>query len=101
MPVFLYESENWILTENLLDRLEAFQAELVKRALKWPKHLSNTAAVTVLDVPSMSCRILETFLHRVMSDRSSQLSCLVKETFCERISSLCLVKECRELEETM
>ncbi len=39
-------------------------------------------------------------MHHVMSDRSSQLSCLVKETFCDRISSLCLVKECRELEET-
>ncbi len=51
IPVLHYGSENWILTENLVDRLEALQAELVKRALKWPKHLSNTAAVTVLDVP--------------------------------------------------
>ncbi len=104
MPVLHYGSENWILTENLLDRLEAFQAKLVKRALKCPKYLSNTAAVTVLDVPSMRCRILErklAFLHRVMSGRSSQLSCLVKEIFCDRISSLCLVKACRELEETM
>ena len=42
MPVLLYGSENWILTDALVDKLEAFQAELVKRILKWPKHLSNT-----------------------------------------------------------
>ena len=43
MPVLLYGSENWVLTDVLMERLEAFQAELVKRVLKWPKHHSNTA----------------------------------------------------------
>ena len=32
MPVLLYCSENWILSDALIRRLEAFQAELVKRA---------------------------------------------------------------------
>ena len=104
MPVLLYGSENWVMTENLLGKLESFQAELVKRILKWPKHFSNTAAITVLDVPTMECRVLErklSFLQRVMGGKASGLSSLVKESFCDEISSLCLVKECRDLEEAM
>ena len=41
MLVLLYGLENWILTEALLKKLEAFQGELVKRVLKWPKHHSG------------------------------------------------------------
>ena len=65
--ICLYGSENWILTDALIRRLEAF---LVKRVLKWPKHHSNTAAVAALDVPTMKCRVLERklgFLMRVMA----------------------------------
>ena len=29
------------------------QSELVNRMLKWPKHLSNTAALTTLEVPTV------------------------------------------------
>lgn len=49
MPILLFGSENWILTESLLNKLEAFLGELAKRALKWPQHLSNTAAILALD----------------------------------------------------
>ncbi len=94
MPVLLYGSENWIMTENLL---ESFQAELVKRILKWPKHFSNTAAITVLDVPTMGSIVLERKLSFLQGGRASGLSSLVKESFCDEISSLCLVKECRDL----
>ena len=31
MPILMYGSENWILTEILIDKLETFQGELVKR----------------------------------------------------------------------
>ena len=41
MPILMYGSENWILTERLIDKLEVFQGELVKMVLKWPKHHSN------------------------------------------------------------
>ena len=73
MLVLLYGSENWILVhvDALIRCLEAFQAELVKRVLKWPKYHSNTAVVAVLDVPTMKCRVLEwklDFLKRVMAD---------------------------------
>ena len=59
MPILLYGSENWILTEGLVAKLEAFQAELVKRILKWPKQFSNMAALTALEVPTMKCSVLE------------------------------------------
>ena len=45
MPVLLYENENWILMDSLMEKLEGFQAELVKRNIKWPGHFSNTAAI--------------------------------------------------------
>ena len=69
MLVLLYGCENWIVTDSLVEKLEAFQAELVKIVLKWPKHHSNTAAIAVLDVPTMKCRVLMRklgFLRRMM-----------------------------------
>ncbi len=87
-----------------LKKLESFQDELVKGILKWPKHFSNTAATTVLDVPTMGSRVFErklSFLQRVIGGTASGLSSLVKESFCDEISSLCVVKECRDLEEAM
>ena len=42
----------------------------MKRILKWPKHLFNTAAIVVLEVPTMRCRILVAklgFLAHVLS----------------------------------
>ena len=94
-------NENWILTERLIDKLEAFRGELVKRVLKWPKYHSNTAAITALDMPIMRSRPLVTklgFLQRVMESSSGSLSGWVLEALCEDVKNMCLVKECRELE---
>ena len=102
MPVLLYGSENWILTEVLMKRLESFQAELVKRVLKWPSHHSNTAAIAVLDVPTMKCRVLVrklSFLRRVMASDTESLSGSMVLSLCDDVESICLVRECRELEE--
>ena len=57
MPVLMYGSENWILTEDLMRKLERFQSELAKRILMWPKHFSTTAAITALGPPSMKCQL--------------------------------------------
>ena len=76
MPILLYGSENWILTGGMVKKLEAFQGELVKKILKWPKHLSNTAAIVALEMPTMRCRILVAklgFLARVLSKDSDDL----------------------------
>ena len=48
MPVLLYGAENWVLTERLVEKLEAFQGELVKRILKWPKCFSNSVAAAII-----------------------------------------------------
>ena len=39
MPVLLYGSENWIMTEGLLERLEAFQGS-------WQKGYSSGQGIT-------------------------------------------------------
>ena len=38
VPTLLYGSENWILTEQTIARLETFQPQMGKRMLKIPKH---------------------------------------------------------------
>ena len=43
----------------IVERVETFQAELVKRRLKWSKHHSNTAATLVIGMQSVKSRILE------------------------------------------
>ena len=55
MPILLFGSENWIVSAHNLDR---FLGELAKRALRWPRHFSNTAAVTALDMESVASRIV-------------------------------------------
>ena len=97
IPVLLYGCKNWILTEPLCQKLESLQSELVKRMLKWPKHLSNT-----LDVPTVRSRVLQkklSFLHRVVNSSLFSLSGRTVFALSQDIDSLCLVKECRELEE--
>jgi len=86
----------------LVEKVESFQAELAKRVLKWPKHHSNTAALMATGLQSMRSRILERklgFLQGVLDGSSRCVSGRVVEAMSDSISSLCLVKECRELEE--
>ena len=56
MLILMYGSENWIVTKGLIDKLEAFQREPLKRVLKWPKYHSNTAAITALEMPLLPWR---------------------------------------------
>ena len=58
MPISLFSSENWIVSGGILEQLESFLGELAKRALKWLRHFSNTAAMTVLDLDSVTSRIV-------------------------------------------
>ena len=92
----------WILTNALIRRLEAFQAKLVKRVLKWPKYHSNIAAAAALDMPTMKCRVLERklgLLMRVMAGDTDSLSGSILLAMCDDVESICLVRECREMEE--
>ena len=62
------------------------------------------AALMALEVPTIKCRILERklgFLRQVIGRGGCGLSVHVRESFCDEISSLSMVKECEELEEKM
>ena len=59
VSVCLYGSENWILTEPLLEPLEKFQAEIGKRILNLPKQLSNLTSLITMRWPSMQLRVLK------------------------------------------
>ena len=58
MPVLLYGCDNWILTEKSVQLLESFLGWMAKRALKWPQHLSTTAALVSLGMETVKSRIL-------------------------------------------
>ena len=65
-------------------------------------HHSNTAALATLHVPTMKCRVLMRklrFLKRVMDKDTDCLSGCVVMALCNEVDSICLVRECKELEE--
>ena len=55
IPILLYGSENWILMENLLKKLESFQGELAKRILKWPINAVQDSGIKAW----VSCEVAE------------------------------------------
>ena len=67
------------------------------------KYHSNTAAMVTLDIPTMRYRILVRklgFLKRVMGRDADSLSGCVMLALCSEVDSMCLIRECRELEES-
>ena len=77
-PVLLYGCENWFPTNSLLDKLEAFQAEIGRRILKLSSHHSTLAVRLGLEWPSVSSRILLKKLH-FLSHLQSQEDCISKQ----------------------
>ena len=70
MPVLPYRCENWVLTEQLISRLETSLGELAKRILKLPRWASNTAANVVMGWTIVRARVVVqklNFLHRLVS----------------------------------
>ena len=101
LSALLYAAENWILT--LLGRLERFQDELAKRVLRWPRHYSNTAAVVALGVgvgEEQGVRAEAGVSAKGLNlDGGAELVSGRVESCEEGVLSLCLVKECEDLEE--
>ena len=58
MPVLLYGCEKWILSDKSITQLQSFLGEMAKRALKWPRHFLNTAALVVMGMESIQCSLL-------------------------------------------
>ena len=107
MPILLYGCENWSLCDSSLKVLNSFLGELGKRsrALRLPKWYSNTASMIVMDMLSAEARCLIRklcFLRRI-TDHSSviadTLSSQILFALSDDIKSVCLVRECLELEE--
>ena len=90
------------MTEHLVRRIDSFLCEMAKRALKWPRHLSNTAALVAMGMESARARLLVMklgFLRRKMLDDGVGVGAAMVSAMCDDVESTCLVKECRELEE--
>ena len=58
VPILLFRSKNWILTDSQLDHLEAFQGEIGRRILRLSKSHSTLAIRVALKSPSVAARIL-------------------------------------------
>ena len=77
---------------------------MAKKALKWPNHFSNTAALVTLNLYSAKSYLLQrklTFLRRQLTSDSvdsNRLGIVAMKSLSDDPESLCLVKECRELE---
>ena len=102
MPIVHFGCENWIVSGGILEQLESFLGELAKRALKWLRHFSNTAAMTVLDLDSVTSRIVVRklrFLKRQLAEGAVGVAAVAMRSLLDDPNSLCLVGECRELEE--
>ena len=77
--------------------IEKVQAELAKRVPKIQQYCS----LVVVGMQTTRSMILERtlgFLHKVLNAGSKCVSGRLVEVMCDSISSLCLVRECRELE---
>ena len=102
MPIVLYGCESWILSEEILRRLESFQGEMGKTILEVAKCTSNTAVGVVMGWPSMRARVLVrklSFLRRLVLGDGSKLGSRMLRSLVDDEDSVTLVRECRELEE--
>ena len=83
--------------------LESFLCWTAKRALKWPQHLSTTAALVSLGMETVKSRILIRklgYLLYLLSDGTEGVGASAVHALLDDPDSLCIVKECRELEGT-
>ena len=102
MPILLYGCENWSLCDSSLKTLNSFLGELCERVLGLPKWYSNTASMIVMDCLSAEAHCLTRklcFLRRITDSCSDTLSSQTLFALSDDIESVCLIRECLELEE--
>jgi len=64
-------------------------------------HFSNTSALLALDMDTMRSRLVSRkliFLKHLLEDNAAGVGAVAMRSFVDDVDSLCLVKECRELE---
>ena len=103
MPILLYGCESWSLCDSSLKAVNSFLGELRKRALRLPKWYSNTASMIVMDCQpaEVRCLIRKLCFLRRITNSSDTLSLRTFEALSDDIESVCLIRECLELEECL
>ena len=74
---------------------------MIKKVLKWPQHLSNTAALVAFGVESVKSRILTRKLGLLLCLISGDADGVVVSAMHALVDdpdSICIIRECRELE---
>ena len=102
LPILLYGCENWCLTSKHLEKLESFLGEVSKRLLQLPRWYNNTPATVICGFKSITshclCRKLN-YLHKLTNEeRSGNIGNETFKALLDDVESICLVRECRELE---
>ena len=97
VPVLLFGSENWILTDSQLNQLEAFMGEIGRRILKLPKSHSTLATRVALKSPLVTARILTRNLN-LFSNVSSEVESIGCRMYNPDTLSLRLIEVCLSLE---
>jgi hypothetical protein len=98
MPVLLFGSESWYLTDAALDDLERFQCSIGRRILRLSRFHSNTSVLIGLNWPSMRARILMRKLNYVKNlvGKSEEKLTDIPSFCC--VSQLTIIEQCRYLE---
>ena len=85
-----------------MEKLESFLGEMSKRLLQLPRWYNNTPATVICGFQSITshclCRKLN-YLHKLTSEeRSGNIGNETFKALLDDVESICLVRECRELE---
>ena len=101
IPILLYGCENWILSDNNISMLEAFQGEIGRRILRLSKSHSLLSTRIALQLQSITSRILSrklSLLQRVCTESESIGHKVYTALTLNSPYHLSLVKECASLE---
>ena len=100
-PVLLFGCENWILNNQLVEKLESFQSQLGKRILRLSKTTANMTPLIALRWPSVRARVVCRklgFLQRAIKNESGLSSEVLRAIAADDIKTSLAVKQCSELE---
>ena len=98
VPVLLFGSENWILTDSMLHQLESFQGEIGLCMLKLSKYHSTLSTRLALKWPSITARIFirKLSLLSKVCQEGNNIGNKIFSSFNQ--DSLRLTQECRAME---
>ena len=87
MPVLLFGSESWYVTDALLEELEQFQCWVGRRILRLTLFHSNISVLIGLDWPSMRARLLIrklNFMRKLVGEGEAKLSTEILHAFASK-----------------